>query len=98
MIESAAMILLPSVAEAQQMRPVKDALIQHLEARRAVRVDARDVCRVSTAAVQVLVAASASFQSAGLTLCYVEPSDEFMEAFSDLGFYAHLADHIELSP
>ncbi|MEI8394123.1 MAG: STAS domain-containing protein [Rhodospirillaceae bacterium] len=88
-------ILLPVIAEAEQMRPIRDALIRHLEAGQPVKVDAREVCRISTAAVQVLLAACASFQAAGLALAYVEPSDEFMETFSDLGLYAHLGEHIE---
>ena len=87
----------PVVVEAEQMAGVRDELLGCLQRGEAARIDAREVCRISTAAIQVLVAAARSFGGSGVKLYYADPSDEFIEAFSDLGLYAHLADFIDIS-
>ena len=90
-------LALPVVVEAGRMASVRDDLLTCLQHGEAVRIDAREVCRISTASVQVLVSAARSFRDAGVKLYYADPSDEFIEAFSDLGLYAHLADFIDIS-
>jgi anti-anti-sigma regulatory factor len=95
--ESWVTIPLPTVVESAQIAQIRDQLLEALADQRSVRLDTRDVCRVSTAAAQVLVAAGTSFGAAGLKVAYADPSDAFIEAFSDLGLYAHLADHIAIS-
>ncbi len=90
-------VTLPVVVEAGQMASVRDALLVCLQQGEAARIDAREVCRISTAAIQVLVAAARTFNQSGAKLYYADPSDEFIEAFSDLGLYAHLADFIDIS-
>ncbi|MEI6558070.1 MAG: STAS domain-containing protein [Rhodospirillaceae bacterium] len=90
-------VSLPVVVESNQMPPVRDELLGCLQQGEAVRIDAREVCRISTAAIQVLVAAARTFSDCGVKLYYADPSDEFIEAFSDLGLYTHLADFIDIS-
>ena len=90
-------VTLPVVVEADQMAGVRDILVDCLQEGAPVRIDAREVCRISTAAIQVLVSAARSFSAAGVKLYYADPSDEFIEAFSDLGLYTHLADFIDIS-
>ena len=90
-------VTLPVVVEAEQMAAVRDALLECLQRGEAARIDAREVCRISTAAIQVLVAAARTFSDSGVKLYYADPSDEFIEAFSDLGLYTHLADFIDIS-
>lgn len=90
-------VVLPVVVEAEQMSAVRDDLLSCLQNGFAARIDAREVCRISTAAIQVLVAAARTFSDSGVKLYYADPSDEFIEAFSDLGLYAHLADFIDIS-
>ncbi|MEI7607364.1 MAG: STAS domain-containing protein [Rhodospirillaceae bacterium] len=90
-------ITLPVVVEAEQMPAVRDELLLCLQRGEAARIDAREVCRISTAAIQVLVSAARTFSEAGVKLYYADPADEFIEAFSDLGLYTHLADFIDIS-
>ena len=90
-------VTLPVVVEAEQMAAVRDVLLDCLRQGAAVRIDAREVCRISTAAIQVLVSAARTFGDSGVKLYDADPSDEFIEAFSDLGLYAHLADFIDIS-
>jgi len=89
-------LALPAVVDGDKLAGLRQALLTRLGAGEPARVDARAVCRISTQAVQILVAAAASFDQAGLAFAYLEPSDEFIEAFSDLGLYAHLGALVAL--
>ena len=84
------------MVEGERVASLYQALLAALEQGSAVGIDAAAVCRISTPAIQVLVSAGASLVDAGLKLTYLAPSEEFIDAFSDLGLYAHLADHIEM--
>ena len=68
-------ITLPVVVEAEQMPAVRDELLLCLQRGEAARIDAREVCRISTAAIQVLVSAARTFAEAGVKLYYADPAD-----------------------
>lgn len=89
-------ISLPAVFEGEVLSDIHQELKQRLSFRSVVILDAVDIVEISTAAVQLLLSAAISFEAEGLRLTYRNPSDALIDAFSDLGLYAHLASRIDL--
>jgi len=88
-------IILPIVFEGDVAVGVRDELAPALARGAAVRLDASRVAQISTPAVQLLLSAARSFDAAGVALTYADPSDALIDAFSDLGLFAHLSARID---
>lgn len=86
-------VILPAVADLMQAGPLKEQLLQSLNAGTSVTIDASCVQRLSSPCLQVLVAGKQSFAKAGgASLVIANPSDAFRETVSVLG----LMDALEL--
>jgi len=89
-------IALPIVFEGDAVMRVRDDLARVLAGGGAARLDASAVAQISTPAVQLLLSAARSFDLADVALTYADPSEPLIDAFSDLGLFAHLAARIDL--
>lgn len=93
---SRATVVLPTVFEGEAVSLIRDELSRILAARASATIVARRVMQISTPAAQLLLSAARSFEAADLSTLYADPSEALIEAFSDLGLFAHLAAHIDL--
>ncbi len=64
---------------------LKDEFLSGLGAGEALTIDASAVERISTAAIQTLIAGAAALKSAGVGFNLSSPSEAFVKAFQDLG-------------
>ncbi|MDA8231095.1 MAG: STAS domain-containing protein [Magnetospirillum sp.] len=84
-------IHLPSVLDLPAAMDLHDALLDALADNDGdVVVEGAAVERMSTAAVQVLLAAAAGFKAAGRHFAVAAPSDRIVDAFRQLGLAAQL--------
>ena len=78
-------VSLGSALDMRQADRLKQALEQALVKGRVIKVDASLVERLSTACVQILIAATAAMEKAGIAFTLLRPSEVFVESFNDLG-------------
>ncbi len=65
--------------------PLKDALQRALGKKRSLIIEASSVERLSTACVQMLIAAGVAFKESNLGFTLQNPSATLAESFNDLG-------------
>ena len=70
-----------------QAERLKQALAQALAKGREIKLDAGPVERLSTACVQILIAAAAAMEKAGVPFTLLRPSQAFVECFDTLGLH-----------
>lgn len=73
---------------------LKDRLAPLLNRRGTCQLDAGAVCRLSTAAIQVITAFLVAARQAGLTVVFTAVSAAFQNAFGALGLAAELRQHL----
>lgn len=78
-------VSLGSVLDIRQAERLKQVLGQALENGNQIKVDASPVERLSTACAQILIAATAAMETAGIPFTLLHPSQDFVDAFDDLG-------------
>ena len=77
-------IVLPPVLDLLAAGPLHQSLTAAMNEGRVLRVDGQEVERVSTAALQVLIAAQRSLAPVGGTMLLHAPSQALVEALGDL--------------
>ena len=87
-------LTLDPVLDLRAAAPLKDALLQGLERKIPLLIDAGQVNRMSTACVQVLTAFMLEAQKIGTSLSLKNSSTAFDAAFADLGL-AHILSGIK---
>lgn len=80
-------LTLPGTLDQRTAAPLREAFLSAVGAGRAVVVDAAAVDRLSTACIQVLIAAGRAVQAAGQTFTVAAPSEALVSAFDDLGLF-----------
>jgi anti-anti-sigma regulatory factor len=80
---------LPPLLDLTAAEPLHRALLEHARSGDPLAVNGSAVVRVSTAAVQVLVAAAADARARGTSFQLREPSPELADALTDLGVASH---------
>lgn len=80
-------VSLGSALDMRHAARLKQALEQALAKGREIKVDAGPVERLSTACVQILIAATVAMEKAGIPFTLLHPSEAFIEAFNDLGLH-----------
>ena len=83
-------VALAPVLDLGASAPFKDALIEAMEHGKKVTLDASDVQRMSTACVQVFVAAGKTLEEAGLERALYKPTEAVVDAFNELGLFPEL--------
>ena len=83
--QSAAFLTMGSSLDLQIADDLADVLREAVSAGQTVVIDASSVERVSTSAVQLLLATDRALADADGTLALSNPSDPFLSAFSDCG-------------
>lgn len=78
-------ICLPAVLDLRTAKPLKDMLAAGLSGTGAVMIDAGAVGRLSTAAIQLLIAFLAAMGGARRRVTIVRPSAAFLAGFASLG-------------
>ena len=81
-----------AVAGLAAAAPLRAALLAAIERRLPVVIDASAVTSLSAACVQVLVSGARALADAGVPFTLRQPSDVFVDAFSDLGLFAQLME------
>ena len=76
---------LAAILDLRSVKALKDALAAGLGGPGAVRIDAGAVTRISTAAIQVIVAFLAAMSQAKRRVTIVKPSPAFFAGFETLG-------------
>lgn len=64
---------------------LKQAFEKALVKGRQIKIDASSVERLSTACIQILIAATVAMTKAGIPFTLMRPSETFIESFNDLG-------------
>ena len=85
-----ATIALPEILDLSAAEPLKAALEKALAGGRSFKLDAKNVERLSTPCIQVLLAAKRAMKDAGMSFTLTSPSDAFIDTFNDLGVFSHL--------
>ena len=80
------------VADLAAAAPLRAALLAAIERRLPVVIDASAVTSLSAACVQVLVSGARALADAAVPFTLRQPSDAFVDAFSDLGLFAQLME------
>lgn len=88
--EKGATVLLGAVLDIRSAAPLRDGLLNAIRLGKPVLVDARQVERMSTPCVQVLLAAGRSAEASNGRIVLTQASDNFVAAFSDLGLFGSL--------
>jgi chemotaxis protein CheX len=88
--EDDGVFLLPAMLDLTAAEPLHRALLDRARIGDPLVVNASEVARVSTAAVQVLLATAAEFRSRGNSFQLRDPSPLLMDALADLGVASHL--------
>ena len=88
---------LPATGELAVIGSLKTVLLERLAAGQPVHLDARHVHEPSTALIQLVESAAASFAARGLGFGLVEPSDELCAAYEDLGLFGALMSRISVA-
>ena len=81
-----------AVAGLAAAAPLQAALLAAIERRLPVVIDASAVTSLSAACVQVLVSGARALAEAAVPFTVRQPSDAFVDAFSDLGLFAQLME------
>ena len=81
-----------AIADLPAAAPLRAALLAALERRLPVIIDASAVTSLSAACVQVLVSGARDLAEAAVPFTLRQPSDAFVDAFSDLGLFAQLME------
>jgi chemotaxis protein CheX len=90
--ESAGSILvLPSLLDLTAAETLCRSFLERLSAFDSIVIEGAEVDRVSTAAIQVLLAAAEDARSRGISFQLNEPSEALADALSDLGLPVFLA-------
>jgi len=84
-------IVLPSVLDLAAAQALKTTLCEHFLCRTQVVLNGRNVERVGTPVLQVLLAASRSVASDGGSFKLLQPSHALRSALCDLGLSGELA-------
>ena len=85
-----AKIVLPEILDFSAAGSLKTALEGALSGGRSFKLDAKNVERLSTPCVQVLIAAERAMKAADVPFTLSKPSDAFIDTFNDLGVFSHL--------
>lgn len=85
-------IELPSAITQQDAQQLYDKLMNAMDSSIHIEVDASKVERIGTSGIQVLVAAGRHLKDLGGSFSIKQCSDEFSQAFSDLGLVAFLQE------
>jgi anti-anti-sigma regulatory factor len=88
--EEAVEVVLPAFLDAEAAIDVARALREAHADGAPVRLNAAEVRRVATPAIQVLLAAGRSAQAAGRAFCIDQPTRDVVTAFEDLGLLDEL--------
>ena len=76
---------LPSLLDAAAAQSLKDLFCDLVASRRGVVLDGEKVERISTSAVQILLAAAKAFAAEDRSFAMTRPSQALRAGFSDLG-------------
>ena len=82
---SPGMLTLPAECDLPWARAFHEGILERAALDRDVEIDARAVERMTTPAVQVIVALSRALEAERRSLTVALPSAAFLSAFSDLG-------------
>lgn len=85
-----ATLALPEILDLSAAEPLKTALEKALAGGRSFKLNAKNVERLSTPCIQILIAAERAMKDAGISFTLTNPSDAFIETFNDLGVFSHL--------
>ena len=87
--EDAGSFALPPLLDLTAAEPLHRALVEHARTGDPLVVTGSSVVRVSTAAVQILLAAAADARARGTSFRLRDPSPELTDALTDLGVESH---------
>lgn len=88
---------LPATGELAALGSLRTVLLDRLAAGQPVHLDARHVHEPSTALVQLVESAAATFAARELAFGLVEPSDALCSAYEDLGLFGALMSRIAVA-
>jgi len=80
---------LPPLLDLTAAEPLHRALLEHARSGNPLVLTGSSVVRVSTAAVQILLAAAADAGARGTSFQLRDPSPELTDALTDLGVASH---------
>ena len=81
---------LPQVLDLTVVHALKENLLDRVTNAPSLVIDASEVEKIGSAAIQLLHAASVSMQGQGKPVSVKEPSSAFVQGFKDIGFGADL--------